>query len=81
MNAGQVLKAIPGLTREKLDYYVRQDYLHPQKIKHGSIKQKDFSEKDLHLLSIAWRYISNGMFPRLAFEKAEKENKQSQLDF
>lgn len=82
MTAGNVLKLVNGLTRDKLSYFVRAGYVTPKKIKRGSLDQNLFSERDVFLIKRAWEYISRyETRPKAAFEKAALDYPQMGLDF
>jgi hypothetical protein len=82
MTAGNVLKLVRGLTRDKLSYFVRAGYVTPKKIKRGSLDQNLFSERDVFLIKRAWEYISRyETRPKAAFEKAALDFPQMGFDF
>ncbi len=80
MTSGEILNEVEGLTHDKLTYFVRADYLKPNKIKRGSLNYNDFSETDLFLLKRAWELIRTfGTKTSFAFEKANEELKDPQM--
>ena len=80
MTAGDMIEQVPGLTLDKVTYYVRAGYLCPKKVKRRSLFYNEFSKEDCHLLKRAWKYISEQkMRVRAAFELAAKELKDTQL--
>jgi hypothetical protein len=82
MTAGNVLKLVRGLTRDKLSYFVRAGYVTPQKVKRGSLDQNLFSERDVFLIRRAWEYMSRYQTrPKAAFEKAALDYPQMGFDF
>lgn len=77
-----ILDAVPGLTRDKLSYYVRMQYVRPKKVKRGKQSYVEFSKKELLVIERAFYYINRyDSQPRAAFEKAWKENRQPSLNF
>jgi len=80
MTTGEVIDQVPGLTLDKLTYYVRAGYVTPKRIKRKTLLFNDFSETDLLLIRHAWHYISEqNMRVRSAFELAHKELSEAQL--
>ena len=71
MTGGEILRHVDGLTRDKITYFVRAGYLHPIKIKRGSLDYNNFNEIDLFLVKRAWEYIkAYDMKTKAAFERA-----------
>ncbi|TET78344.1 hypothetical protein E3J38_08725 [candidate division TA06 bacterium] len=82
MMAGEVLKLVKGLTRDKLSYFVRAGYVSPRKVKRGSLDQNQFSEKDAFLIGRAWEYMTRYQTsPKAAFEKAARDYPQMGFNF
>ena len=81
MKAGEVIKEVEGLTHDKLTYFIRGEYIKPKRTKRGSLYYNDFSYSDLEIIKRAWKYISQDMKTRSAFERAIKEVKNPQLNF
>jgi len=80
MTAGDILERVEGLSRDKLTYFVRADYVKPHKVKKRSLYYNEFSEKDFFLIKRAWEYITKyDMRTRAAFERAEREYADPQL--
>lgn len=74
MTGGEILKRVEGLSQDKLTYFVRAGYLHPRKIKRGSLNYNHFSEKDFFLVKRAWEYIRTyDMKTKAAFNRAQAE--------
>lgn len=77
----EVIENIPGLTREKLSYYVNKGYINPEKEKRGSNYFNVFSKEDFLVIKRAFSYIKQfGSQPRIAFEKARKDLKEPNLN-
>ena len=72
---GEVIQRVgKGLSRDKLSYFVREGYLHPEKIKRGHQIYKFFHERDLLVLDRAMTYMEQYQTrPRGAVERALKE--------
>jgi len=82
MTAGDVLKLVSGLTRDKLSYFVRAGYVSPKKVKRGSLDQNLFSERDVFLIKRAWEYMSRyETHPKAAFERAALDYPQMGFNF
>jgi hypothetical protein len=82
MNAGDILSRVPGLTREKLSYYVRAGFVKPKKIRRGELDYNEFSEEDLITISQAFELIRQYQTrPKAAFERSRKELRQMKLSF
>ena len=80
MTGGEILKQVEGLTHDKLTYFVRAGYLHPKKIKRGSLDYNKFTEKDLALVKRAWDYIKTyDMKTKAAFDRARAELTNPQM--
>jgi DNA-binding transcriptional MerR regulator len=80
MTTGEMIDQVPGLTLDKLTYYVRAGYVRPKKLKRKSLYYSDFSKQDLLLIKRAWQSISGlNMRVRAAFELASKELADAQL--
>jgi hypothetical protein len=80
MYAGGLLKRVPGLTYDKLKYFVRAGYVEPKKVKKESLYYSDFSEEDVELIRRAWTLISkHDMSARAAFARAKGQGRASQL--
>lgn len=80
MTAGDIMEQVPGLTLDKLTYYVRAGYLHPSKLKRKSLFYNEFSKEDFLVIKKAWTYISDHkMRVRAAFELATRELGDAQL--
>lgn len=80
MTAGEILSQIPGLTREKLTYYVRAGFVKPKKIRRGELDYNDYSEEDLRVLSHAYELIRIYQTrPKAAFERSRNEFRQLRL--
>lgn len=79
MNAGEIIKQVDGLNHDKLTYFVRSGYVTPEKVKRGALYYNEFSEEDLNIIKIAWRYIAAyDMKVRSAFERAKKNAQSDQ---
>jgi len=82
MTAGEILSKVPGLTREKLSYYVRVGFVKPKKIRRGELDYNEFSEEDLWTISRAFELIRLYQTrPKAAFERSQKEYQQMRLHF
>ena len=82
MTAGEILSKVPGLTREKLSYYVRAGFVQPKKIRRGELDFNDFSEEDFWAISHAFEMIRLYQTrPKAAFERSRKELQQMRLQF
>ena len=80
MTTGEIVEKVPGLTLDKLTYYVRAGYVVPKRVKRKTLLFNDFSEHDLLLVQHAWHYISRqNMRVRAAFDLANKELADAQL--
>ena len=81
MTAGEILSRVPGLTREKLTYYVRAGLVKPNKIRRGELDYNVFAEKDLWIISHAFELIQLYQTrPKAAFERSRKESQQMKLN-
>jgi hypothetical protein len=70
-----------GLNRDKLAYFIREGYIHPQKVQRGSQIYKFFRDTDIWILDRAMTYMEKYQTrPRAAFERAKKEFEQAELD-
>jgi hypothetical protein len=82
MNAGDVLRLVKGLTRDKLSYFVRAGYVSPEKVKRGSLDHNVFSERDVFLIGRAWEYMTRYQTrPKAAFQRAALDYPQMGFNF
>jgi hypothetical protein len=82
MGPKSIIQETPGLTREQLSYYVKMGYVRPRKYTRGKNEYSEFSEKDLLVIQKAFYYIESfGTKPKIAFEKARVELRQSEFKF
>lgn len=77
----QLDSANPQIDRHTVNYYVRQGFLKPRmtRSKRGFVQRWDFSEEDLRVSQIMWRYRLEGVVPRAAFARAQSEKDQGRL--
>lgn len=57
LSPGEVLKAVPGLTRDKLNYWVLKRYIDAIVDQRGNRKYNFFGPKDLPIIKKAYDYI------------------------
>ena len=77
-----ILAQVDGLTRDKLTYFVPAGYVSPERVTRGTLRYAVHSERDLWILRRAWPYIhEQDMRTRAAFERAEKDYTQLELEF
>ena len=78
---GEVITRVgKGLNRDKLAYFVREGYLHPQTEQRGEQIYKFYREAEVWILDRAMTYMEQYQTrPRAAFEKARQEHEQMEL--
>jgi hypothetical protein len=70
LSPGEILKAIPGLTRDKLNYWALKCYIDVVVEKRANRGYNFFKEKDLPIIKKAYEYIViKKMKDREAFNK------------
>lgn len=57
MSPGEVLREVPGLTRDKLNYWVLKRYIDVVVDQRGNRKYNFFRQKDLLIIQKAYDYI------------------------
>lgn len=79
---GEVIARVgKGLNRDKLAYFIREGYLHPQTEQRGKQVYKFYRDEDVLILARAMTYMEEYQTrPRAAFEKARQEIKQAELN-
>ncbi|MDZ7362077.1 MAG: hypothetical protein ONB46_15330 [candidate division KSB1 bacterium] len=79
---GEVIKHVgKGLNRDKLAYFVREGYLHPQTERRGKQVYKFYRDTEVWILDRAMSYMEKYQTrPRAAFEKARQEVAQAELN-
>ena len=81
MTPKEIIDNIPGLTRDQLSYFAKMGYIVPVKSKRGKNEYSEFSNKDFLVIKKAYYYIKSfGTKPQTAFEKAEIEYLQTELN-
>jgi len=81
MEIGEILKNIPGLTKEFLYYLESKNYIQPRHIRKQRLSRRDYSDNDLLLIRRAFELYAKGYNPRTAVEIAKKEPKPPSMVF
>jgi hypothetical protein len=73
MYTAEVLKTVRGLTKDRLNYFVRAGYVKPKKVELEHFYLYDFSEEDIEFIRRANRLdFRPGMTGRNARERTRK---------
>ena len=73
MTTGEVLNKINNLTRDILYYWEAKGYVKPRKYQRGRVDKRDYSERDLLLITTMFKYYEKGFPPKKSYEKAIEE--------
>jgi len=79
MKLAEILNKIEGLTRDKVYYFESQGFISSKRIKRGRIERREYTEEAYKKLKALWRYYEEGFPPKVAYEKAVKELRQTNL--
>ncbi len=71
MRIGEVLKQIPGLTKDFLYYLESKKYITPRQIPKARLYRRDYSAADVRLIRRAFALYDKGYSPRRAIEIAQ----------
>lgn len=73
MSPKEVLDAVPGLTRDKLNYWALKRYVNVKVDRKGNRNYNYFSRKELPIIKKAYHYIiENKMKDNEAFKKIKE---------
>lgn len=72
MKLSEVLGRVDGLNKRFVYYLEAQGYISPTKIKKERISRRDYSERDLTIVSQTWSYYRRGYSVASAFEMSKR---------
>jgi DNA-binding transcriptional MerR regulator len=72
MRPADVLKEVP-ISRERLYYLEQKGYIDPKKTVRGDRELRDYSQRDLEIVRLMWKYIEEGFRYKIAYQKALKD--------
>jgi len=73
MTTGEVLNKIQNLPKDLLYYWEARGYVQPRKYQRGRVDKRDYSDKDLQVISIMFKYYEKGFPPKRCFQKAMED--------
>lgn len=73
MTTGEVLNRVDNLTKDLLYYWEAKGFINPRKYQRGRVDKRDYSERDLSLITIMFKYYEEGFPPKKSYEKAIEE--------
>lgn len=73
MRVGEVLKIIPGLSRDTLAWWEYAGYLTPELLTKGRVSRREYRDNDIQLIKAMWAYYSQGFPPRVAYNQSLRD--------
>ncbi len=61
------------IPRHKLYYLEQKGYVTPTRIAMGDLEAREFSETDVRLVQVIWKYLKKGFKHKVAYQKALDE--------
>lgn len=61
------------IPRHKLYYLEQKGYVTPDRIAMGDLEAREFSDADVRLVQVIWKYLKQGFKHRVAYQKALAE--------
>lgn len=72
MKTNELLQRI-DIPRHKLYYLEQKGYVTPHRIPMGDLEAREFSEADVRLVAVIWKYLKQGFKHKIAHQKALDE--------
>ncbi len=72
MKTSQILERT-GIPRHKLYYLEQKGYIKPRRLQSGDHEIREYTERDLEMVVLIWKYLKMGFKHKIAFEKATEE--------
>ena len=73
MTTGEVLNKIANLSKDRLYYWEARGFIQPRKYQRGRVDKRDYSEKDLQMITTMFKYYEKGFPPKRCFQKAAED--------
>jgi DNA-binding transcriptional MerR regulator len=72
MKTNELLQKV-DIPRHKLYYLEQKGYITPKRIPMGDLEAREFSEADVRLVAMIWKYLKQGFKHKVAHQKALDE--------
>ena len=69
MTTAEVLKRV-AIPRSKLYYLEQKGYIRPRRRPMGELEAREYSEQDVQMIEVIWKYLKQGFRYRVAYSKA-----------
>ncbi len=69
MRTNELLKQI-DIPRHKLYYLEQKGYVTPVRIPMGDLEAREYSDSDVRLVTVIWKYLKKGYKHKVAYQKA-----------
>jgi len=82
MKIGELIKEIgdDALTKDHIYHWEKIGLIKPKIIKKAKIDRKEYSERDLEIIGLIWKYRKEGFPPKIAYKKGlEEENNRKDV--
>lgn len=79
ISTSELLELI-DIPRQKLYYLETKGFIKPKRIRIGEKEFREYSEADVELIRLIWRYLKEGYKYRTALDRAMEDIKTPQLD-
>jgi DNA-binding transcriptional MerR regulator len=79
VKTNDLLKQI-DIPRHKLYYLEQKGYVTPARIPMGDLEAREFSESDVRLVTVIWKYLKKGYKHKVAYQKALAEMGDKESD-
>ena len=78
VKTNELLKQI-DIPRHKLYYLEQKGYVTPIRIPMGDLEAREYSDSDVRLVTVIWKYLKKGYKHKVAYQKAlaEMDDKES----
>ena len=79
MTTRELLKRLPGLSRDTLYYWERRGWILPgaTKAPSGVRLRREYTEEEFRKIAKIWEYYKQGLRPEKAYERASSDLKQA----
>ncbi len=79
MTTRELLKRLPGLSRDTLYYWERRGWITPEiaKAPAGERTRREYTEEEFRKIAKIWEYYQRGLRPEKAYERATSDLKQA----
>jgi DNA-binding transcriptional MerR regulator len=78
MTTHEILKQLPGLSRDTIYYWERRGWIasSPATARSGEASRREYSDEEFRKIQKIWKYYQEGLRPEKAYERALKDLKE-----